>query len=785
MAPRDGARAPLERALLTRPDDDRVRGDLARLLATQGDVERAAAVAAGLSAPHPRVAATLRAARARNWRLATAHPAADRACRQADDALQRGDPKAALQAVHPHMAANLGDVWVLAARALAAAGDHKTASALRQRSVAARRWLAPRRLHQALRWAAQAMGPQLLPQVAGAAPGPAVGRAARAVAAAPHDAAAWAALGSACADHGRTDAAEAALQHSLALQPAGPAVAPLLALRARPAPPVEGAPTLSVIVWGDWTDDATGLVSDLLESDDVLELLVVGAACEQPLERPPTLAAALQRIEADCVLLLHASLRAAPGLAAHHRAAHRADRHLVAGDLRVLRRQRYGDEVVSRVGPPPGWSHGPPLHVSAPAGALEVDTRGSLATQLPTATPAGLTAWWVQQPPLELLFGACRQAGLSAGGPTPRPRTLDGWSRALTARARHEARRQEATQARANLRGLLDGAPQPSSFADQGAGALRRLLQAEVAWGRAQASGTRAPGPPLEDALMSVIMLNLNGQGHLQGAIESLRRNTPGPVELVVVDNGSTDASLDWLRAQDDLVLVELGENLGAPAGRNRGLEVARGQTILFCDNDVVFTPSWRPLLLAHLDAWPDVGAVGPMSDVVIGPQLVSEPPPPGVDLDAWARAFTEQRRGQAGWTQRLILFCMLFRREALDQIGGLDTRFWRWGFEDDDLSYRLARAGWAQRVAADCFIQHLGSRTAKRANLDYDALLQANFKRFAHKWGLNPALQYGDPIPTDPILAPDWDPETDVVPYRRPGVEPPTGPLTLLRWEG
>ena len=165
-------------------------------------------------------------------------------------------------------------------------------------------------------------------------------------------------------------------------------------------------------------------------------------------------------------------------------------------------------------------------------------------------------------------------------------------------------------------------------------------------------------------------MLNLNGEGHLQGAVNSLRAHSPGPVELIVVDNGSTDASLPWLRAQSDIVLLEMGENIGAPAGRNRGLEVARGDTILFCDNDVVFTPGWRELLIGHLTAWPDVGAVGPMSDVVMGSQLVETPPPEDVDLASWAREFTARHRGRSMWSLRLILFCMMFRRDAIEDIG-------------------------------------------------------------------------------------------------------------------
>ena len=92
-------------------------------------------------------------------------------------------------------------------------------------------------------------------------------------------------------------------------------------------------------------------------------------------------------------------------------------------------------------------------------------------------------------------------------------------------------------------------------------------------------------------------MLNLNGQGHLQGAVESLRRNTPGRW-AVVVDNGGTDASLDsW--AQDDLVLVGWGRTSAHPRGGPRAWW--QGGTILFCDNDVVCaglapcSPTWMP----------------------------------------------------------------------------------------------------------------------------------------------------------------------------------------------
>lgn len=268
----------------------------------------------------------------------------------------------------------------------------------------------------------------------------------------------------------------------------------------------------------------------------------------------------------------------------------------------------------------------------------------------------------------------------------------------------------------------------------------------------------------LADGLTSIIMPNLNGTPHLQQAVASLRRHTSGPVQLIVVDNGSTDDSVAWLREQSDVTLIQLGENLGAPAARNHGLAIADGDSIVLCDNDVIFTPRWREILLGHLDAWPDIGAVGPMTDYVVGDQKVADPTGCETDLDAYANAYHGARRGQHGYCARLILFFAIYRREVFDRIGGIDTRYGRWGFEDDDLSLRIRRAGYHQRIAQDCFIRHLGSRTASTANLDYQALLLANWEVFKDRWSLDPNLPYGGRWDPGPVLARPWDPTVDVV---------------------
>lgn len=261
------------------------------------------------------------------------------------------------------------------------------------------------------------------------------------------------------------------------------------------------------------------------------------------------------------------------------------------------------------------------------------------------------------------------------------------------------------------------------------------------------------PHRRLLDQTTSVIIPNLNGFPHLPAAIESLRRHTRGPWEAVVVDNGSTDGSLEWLREQEDIRLIELGANAGAPAARNRALRVARGATILFCDNDVVFTPGWREILLGHLESWPDVGVVGPMSDYVSGIQKAADRPASGEDLEAFARRFHREHAGEHTYSSRLILFFMLCRRELIEHIGGIDERYGRWGFEDDDFALRALLAGYQLRVARDCFIRHLGSQTARTADLDYARLLRENWEVFKRKWDLDPGLPYGRFPPLKELL--------------------------------
>jgi pyrroloquinoline quinone biosynthesis protein E len=238
--------------------------------------------------------------------------------------------------------------------------------------------------------------------------------------------------------------------------------------------------------------------------------------------------------------------------------------------------------------------------------------------------------------------------------------------------------------------------------------------------------------------LVSIIVVNLNGGERIRRCINSVLAKTDIPYELIVVDNGSTDDSGHWLESLDVIHLIRNRNNVGAPVARNQALSIARGNWILFLDNDTIVSNNWLSRFLNHARNHPDVGMIGPRSDCVSGPQAVT-----GVqfsneeELDRFADRWQASHHGQNRPIRRLILFCLFVRRHVVDKIGGIDPLFDKWGWEDDDYSVRAQLAGFKLLVADDIFIHHEGSYTSRSANLDYAQLHQQNWDLFKRKWNI------------------------------------------------
>ncbi len=250
---------------------------------------------------------------------------------------------------------------------------------------------------------------------------------------------------------------------------------------------------------------------------------------------------------------------------------------------------------------------------------------------------------------------------------------------------------------------------------------------------------------PAAGRLTSVLVVSYNALAKTQKCLEALRRNADArhPTEIIVVDNGSTDGSAEWLAEQTDIVFVRNADNAGAPRARNQGLAITRGEYIVFLDNDVMTTRDWLRRLLFHAEVDGCSGCVGPLTDRAGHNQEI---PYVGTSSTDDVERFAEQRAADFPRKYRnqtlMTSFCMLVRREVVDEIGGFDERFSPWGFEDDDFSMRAALAGFRNRIALDVFVRH-EHYGGKKAEV-HSELLKRNWSRFTEKWGGTTNAPYG-----------------------------------------
>jgi len=270
-------------------------------------------------------------------------------------------------------------------------------------------------------------------------------------------------------------------------------------------------------------------------------------------------------------------------------------------------------------------------------------------------------------------------------------------------------------------------------------------------------SRVRPYGAPSASAtpLTSIIILTYNQLEHTRRCVDSITAHTPEPHELIFVDNGSTDATLDYLRklqaGRGNVRLIANATNRGFSAGNNQGLAAARGEFCLLLNNDVVVAGGWLARMQALFRRHPEVGLVGPMSNYVSGRQLVSDVSYKSTEeMNAFARQWASAHDGQSLAVDRLVGFCLMLRQSVIEKIGGFDESFGSGNFEDDDFCIRANLAGFQARIAQDVFIHHVGNQTFKGAGIDYHQSGLRNWDLFRAKWRLpsEASLERGYPTP-------------------------------------
>jgi N-acetylglucosaminyl-diphospho-decaprenol L-rhamnosyltransferase len=206
----------------------------------------------------------------------------------------------------------------------------------------------------------------------------------------------------------------------------------------------------------------------------------------------------------------------------------------------------------------------------------------------------------------------------------------------------------------------------------------------------------------------------------------------PGRLDVVVVDNGSTDGSVDrWEERHPGVALIQAGTNLGYAAGVNRGLaDLADVDAVALVNSDAFVEPGWLRPLATALDTDEDIGAAspkivfadpgrsGPVRINNVGNEL-------GEDWVPRDRGFGEVDAGQYDHEEDVWGWCgaaVLLRCRYLEEVGRFDERLFMYA-EDAELSWRGARRGWRYRYVPSSVVrhEHRGSSGGERTpRLDY-----------------------------------------------------------------
>ena len=208
---------------------------------------------------------------------------------------------------------------------------------------------------------------------------------------------------------------------------------------------------------------------------------------------------------------------------------------------------------------------------------------------------------------------------------------------------------------------------------------------------------------------VGAVVVSYNSAAYLPDCVRSLR--SEGLTDVVVVDNASSDGSVDAVRAADAGVrVVQTGANLGFGAAANRGVADCSGDYVLVLNPDTVVEPGTVKALSEALDRDPGLAVVGPRMenpDGTVYPSVRRFPDLPVAFGHAFlglvwpANPYTRNYR-MLDWNHDRPVSdvdwvggaCFLVRRTAFDVVAGFDEAYFMY-VEDVDLCWRLGRAGW------------------------------------------------------------------------------------------
>ena len=243
--------------------------------------------------------------------------------------------------------------------------------------------------------------------------------------------------------------------------------------------------------------------------------------------------------------------------------------------------------------------------------------------------------------------------------------------------------------------------------------------------------------------MVSVVVLTYNNIAYNKQCINSILKKTAyANYELIIVDNQSTDGTIEYLKELEqknihNLKVILNDVNYGFAGGNNIGIREAKGDYILLLNNDTVVTRGWMTAMVKHLEADSKLGMCNPVTNSIGNESKIQVYYHNVEEMNEFAyKITTEKMNEEYRETESMPLFATLIRRKMIDEIGMLDEAYKVGMFEDDDYLATVKSAGYDIAIVEDAFIHHVNNGTFKKLkDEEYKRIFETNRKYFETKW--------------------------------------------------
>lgn len=244
-----------------------------------------------------------------------------------------------------------------------------------------------------------------------------------------------------------------------------------------------------------------------------------------------------------------------------------------------------------------------------------------------------------------------------------------------------------------------------------------------------------------ERPFVTIVILTWNGVDYTRACLESLRQHTAlgDQAQVIVVDNGSTDGTLPYLRQLEWITLIENGKNLGFVRGNNVGMRAAQAHSdILLLNNDTVITQAnWLARMQEVAYSAADIGVVSCRMVLADGRLLHAGAYMPQDTFWGQQIGSLQKDVNQYGLVRDVPAVsgaCFYIKRDLINQIGYLNEAFLTY-FEDTDYCFQAAAAGYRVVCVGDVTITHHENVSTNINKISFSKLFLTSQKTFRKLW--------------------------------------------------